>query len=310
MDSLIRYFVFLIGIKHIVCEEFPTSDAPQDIKEWKGVPSVSASFKIPKNDVASTSIQSSEDWDALMKNGKTMVIGFFSDWKGVNGQIYLKTAVKRATDENIEWRFAHCQDEAIIEEYGDGSVIMFRPAGMANEFEESVIRYENDGEWKVQHLSKWIDANFFGKCPIATNQNFKDLPRPVAIVFYDLDFENNPTASQEIRLQLLTVTQKMKSVTKTEDGLKVNESINVAVANPAHLTKAYPMLSSPKLANVDTSKPFMVIYDKAGKQFVMEESVTLDGPEMANFISQYIMPTEKNEPLSDDYTDPSIKDEL
>lgn len=120
----------------------------------------------------------------------------------------------------------------------------------------------------------------------------------------------NPTASQEIRLQLLTVTQKMKSVTKTEDGLKVNESINVAVANPAHLTKAYPMLSSPKLANVDKSKPFMVIYDKAGKQFVMEESVTLDGPEMANFISQYIMPTEKNEPLSDDYTDPSIKDEL
>ena len=82
-----------------------------------------------------------------MENEFPVVIGFFDDWEEGNAKRFLQTAIKIASDEWVEYRFYHCKFEEKVKEYGDGKVIMFRPAAMSNPYDEDIIRYDNDGIW-------------------------------------------------------------------------------------------------------------------------------------------------------------------
>jgi len=82
-----------------------------------------------------------------MANEFTMVVGFFDDWQVGNAQRFLQTAIKRATEDFIEYRFSHCMFDEKVKEYGDASLIMFRPAAMSNPYDEDIVRYDNTGIW-------------------------------------------------------------------------------------------------------------------------------------------------------------------
>jgi len=83
---------------------------------------------------------------------------------------------------------------------------------------------------------------------------------------------------------------------------KVDNQINVAVANPAGFKHLYPITSDVK---VNREKPFIIIYEKNNQQTVMNmEDDDLDG-----FFSNYLNPEGTEENAAEE-TDQGVKDEL
>lgn len=218
---------------------------------------------------ASTEIPSLTKWAKITQNTNTIIVGFFDSYTSGEGKIFMQVAdALRDTH-----RFAHSTNEAVVEaaQQANGKVVLYRPRAMKNKFEAGDVVFDGE-KFTVGILKTWIKNNALGGCPIATPDNLKELARPLAVAFYNVDYTLDPKGTQYWRNRIMKVG---------------GEHANLHTAVGSATTFAGLINGELNGGAWDTSKPHVVIFDEADKKYIMEEDFTSDGKAFAAFITQY-----------------------
>lgn len=232
---------------------------------------------------ASIEIAGLTKWAKVSQNTETLIVGFFDDYSSGNGQVFMKVA--DALRDN--YRFAHSTDAAVTEaaKQENGKIVLYRPRAMKNKFEEGDVLYDGE-KYTVGILKTWIKTNALGSCPVATPDNLRELARPLALAFYNVDYTLDPKGTQYWRNRVMKVGGQFPNM-------------NTAVASSA--TFAGMINGELNGGSWDASKPHVVIIDESDKKYIMDTEFTSDGKALAAFIQQYndgeIEPFIKSEPV-------------
>jgi len=217
---------------------------------------------------ASIEVTTQEKWDKVSNNKDTIVIGYFSDYTTGNGGVFMKLADSLRDD----FRFAHVNNADILASTGmDGKIVLQRPRAMKNKFEEGDVEYTQE-KYTVGILKAWVRENALGKCPVANQDNFRSLARPLVAAFYNVDYSLDPKGTQYWRNRVMKV------------GLEF-ENFNLAVGS----SKEFSGMINGELGGDKSTggKPMVVIFDENDKKYIMEDEFTPDGKSLRAFIEKY-----------------------
>ena len=121
-------------------------------------------------------------------------------------------------------------------------------------------------------LKAWVRENALGKCPVATQDNFRSLARPLVAAFYNVDYNLDPKGTQYWRNRVMKV------------GLEF-ENLNLAIGS----SKDFSGMINGELGGDKSAggKPMVVIFDENDKKYIMEDEFTPDGKSLRAFIEKY-----------------------
>jgi len=196
---------------------------------------------------ASIEVTTQEKWDKVSNNKDTLIIGYFSDYSTGNGGVFMKLADSMRDD----FRFAHVNNPDILAATGmEGKIVLQRPRAMKNKFEEGDIEYSQE-KYTVGILKAWVRENALGKCPVATQDNFRSLARPLVAAFYNVDYNLDPKGTQYWRNRVMKV------------GLEF-ENLNLAVGS----SKEFSGMINGELGGDKSTggKPMVVVFDENDKK--------------------------------------------
>jgi len=217
---------------------------------------------------ASIEVTTQEKWDKISNNKDTLIIGYFSDYSTGNGGVFMKLADAMRDD----FRFAHVNNADILAASGlEGKIVLQRPRAMKNKFEEGDVEYSQE-KYTVGILKAWVRENALGKCPVATQDNFRSLARPLVTAFYNVDYNLDPKGTQYWRNRVMKV------------GLEF-ENLNLAIGS----SKDFSGMINGELGGDKSAggKPMVVIFDENDKKYIMDEEFTPDGKSLRAFIEKY-----------------------
>lgn len=142
---------------------------------------------------------------------------------------------------------------------------------MKNKFEEGDVEYSQE-KYTVGILKAWVRENALGKCPVATQDNFRSLARPLVTAFYNVDYNLDPKGTQYWRNRVMKV------------GLEF-ENLNLAIGS----SKDFSGMINGELSGDKSAggKPMVVIFDENDKKYIMEDEFTPDGKSLRAFIEKY-----------------------
>ena len=213
-----------------------------------------------------------------------------SDYSTGNGGVFMKLADALRDD----FRFAHVNNADILAASGlEGKIVLQRPRAMKNKFEEGDVEYSQEKytgklaiflsknnynsvetycNISVGILKAWVRENALGKCPVATQDNFRSLARPLVAAFYNVDYNLDPKGTQYWRNRVMKV------------GLEF-ENLNLAIGS----SKDFSGMINGELGGDKSAggKPMVVIFDENDKKYIMEEEFTPDGKSLRAFIEKY-----------------------
>jgi len=218
---------------------------------------------------ASIEVAELTKWAKVSANKEALVVGFFTDYSSGNGKVFMQVADALRDD----FRFAHVTDPAVTAaaKQEPDKLVLYRPRAMKNKFEESDIIFDGE-KFTVGILKTWVKKHALGSCPIATPDNLRDLARPLAVAFYNVDYNLDPKGTQYWRNRVMKVAQDF-------------DNLNTAVASSGQFGG---MINSElNGAGWDMSKPHIVIFDESDKKYIMEEEFTSDGKTFAAFVKSY-----------------------
>lgn len=193
--------------------------------------------------------------------------------------------MKFANQHRDDYRFAHTTSADVAAKAGHSeALVIYRPKAMKNKFEESEIVF--DEKMTVGIIRAWAKAHASGSCPIATLDNLEKLPKPIAIAFYNVDYELDPKGTQYWRNRVMKAGKEFPNM-------------NYAVGS----STGWANMLNGELngAGWDFSKPKVVVFDAAGKKFLMEEEFTADQSSFKAFLTKFeageVTPYIKSAPL-------------
>lgn len=232
---------------------------------------------------ASVEIESLTKWAKVSANTATLVVGFFDDYTSGNGQVFMKVADSLRDN----YRFAHVTDAAVIDaaKQESGKIVLYRPRAMKNKFEAGDIVYDGE-KFTLGLLKTWVKNNALGSCPIATPDNLRELQRPLAVAFYNVDYTLDPKGTQYWRNRVMKVATEFPN-------------LHTAVAS----SQTFGGMINQELngGSWDASKPHIVIMDESDKKYIMDAEFTSDGKAFAAFVKSYfdgeVEPFIKSEPV-------------
>ncbi|CAL8375062.1 unnamed protein product [Arctogadus glacialis] len=222
---------------------------------------------------ASVALQTQAEFDKLLSGKDACVVGFFAD----GGSAAQAEFLKAASALRESYRFAHTNSEELLQQQGveaDG-VILFRPTGLKNKFEESTVAYSEDA-FTSSKIKKFIQDNIFGMCPYMTEDNKDQLKgKDLLVAYYDVDYEKNPKGSNYWRNRVMKVAKSF---------LDQGKSLNFAVASKNVFSQDIAEMG----LDASTGElPVVSIRTGKGDKYVMTEEFTRDGKALERFLQDY-----------------------
>ncbi|XP_069481275.1 protein disulfide-isomerase A3 [Ambystoma mexicanum] len=220
---------------------------------------------------ASVDLRSVEDFEKFVADKDASVVGFFKELYGTEHSEFLKVA--NSLREN--YRFAHSDEDVLVEKYGKAAIVLFRPQHLANKFEDSTVSYSED-KISSNKIKKFLQDNIFGICPHMTEDN-KELiqGKDLLVAYYDVDYEKNAKGSNYWRNRVMLVAKKF---------LDNGHQLNFAVAS----RKAFGHeVSEFGLDGSSGELPVVGIKTAKGEKFVMQEEFSRDGKALERFLQDY-----------------------
>ncbi|NXY50617.1 PDIA3 isomerase, partial [Ceuthmochares aereus] len=198
---------------------------------------------------------------------------FFGDTSGDGYSEFMKAA----SNLRDNYRFAHTSEEQLVQKYdedGEG-VVLFRPARLANKFEDSSVKYTED-KITSGKIKKFIQENIFGICPHMTEDN-KDLiqGKDLLVAYYDVDYEKNAKGSNYWRNRVMMIAKKF---------LDAGHKLSFAVASRKSFSHE---LSEFGLDSSVGEAPVVAIRTAKGDKYVMQEEFSRDGKALERFLQDY-----------------------
>lgn len=246
---------------------------------------------------ASKEVDTFEKLNQIYKDGKNLlVIGIFKNTEDSLFQTFIETA---KSNRDLASYVQIFEDKAsdkiekltVLKDVKVSSIILARPAIYRSRFEPHYLVYDS-----VDELQVWIKENIDGLV-IARGPSQANLPKPVVIVYYNVDYERDPKGTNYWRNRVLKVATKYKD----ED---VKFAISSVSAFAAELSEYGVDMSS---LNKD-SEPIVVAKDKDGRKFSMLEKFSIDNFDsfVKSFLDGKLEPFLKSEKEPDN-TDAGVK---
>ena len=227
--------------------------------------------------------------DAMKKALKTeehTIVGFFTDEKSK----LMKAFTAAADSLRQNFGFAHTLAKEVMDEYGfEDQVVIFRPAPQHTKLEESQVAYAGDAS--KSKLEDFIKKNFMGLAGVRTpdNAEFFDARKPLAVVYFNIDYTHNPKGSNYWRNRVIKVAKDFV------DGVTFSVS---SIEEYAHELK--------ELGLEGDQEVMAALFDKEGKKYSMTDKFSVDN--LRNFAQQFVNgelePYIKSEPIPEDNDGP------
>ncbi|KAL3865490.1 hypothetical protein ACJMK2_042875 [Sinanodonta woodiana] len=247
---------------------------------------------------ASKELKTVQDVEAFLAHDDYSVIGFFRNEKSDLAKIYRKVADPL----KLEVLFAHTTEQAIRDKYNyNNDIVLFQPKIYQNEFEEPIRKY--DGEASTQKITEWIQKQRLGLCAERTTENSEKFPKPLFVVYYDVNFFLNKDDTIYWRNRVLKVAKKFQDA-----GIDVNFAIShhhiwVHELGTFGLTEE----QNGKPVFVPRDKPVVTARDTMGRKYVMPDEFSEDNLEkfvndvlqekLENYLKSDPIPLSNNEPV-------------
>jgi protein disulfide isomerase family A protein 3 len=225
-----------------------------------------------------------KDVDGLkdfLKHSEHSIVGFFTDSSGK----LAKTFKTLADGLRESFRFAHSTSETVLAEFGyTDHVVIFQPPQLHTKLEENVVVY--DGAAKLADLKSFVKTRFMGLAGVRNqdNRQFFDAQSPLAVVYYDVDYEHNPKGSNYWRNRVIKVAKDF-----------VGE-VSFAVSSKAVMGGELQQFGIGPDQEVGVG-----VFDSQGRKYAMTEKFSVDS--LREFITQFLAgevePYIKSEPLPD-----------
>nr|XP_061786860.1 protein disulfide-isomerase A3-like [Nerophis lumbriciformis] len=246
----------------------------RDSAPYEGPHSAEGMYQYMKKQTGpdSVSLLTKEDLQTFTHHWDASVVGVFSGEESPRLSEFLKAAGLLRD----QFHFGHTTHINLSSPYGLQSegVLLFRPPRLANQFEDSVVVFEDF--LTISSLRRFIRDHIFGLCPHMTLEN-KDLlrGRDLLTAFYHLDYKHNPRGSNYWRNRVMKVASKYKG-----------RGLTFSVANKedfrSELEADYGLGSSDS-----ADLPLVTIRSKVGHKYTMREEFTRDGQSLDRFLDHY-----------------------
>lgn len=218
-----------------------------------------------------------EELRVFIENEEHSVIGFFSG----NDKDAISKFKSEAAKMRDDFRFGLTTNaEALTEFNYQDQVVIFRPPAMKTKLEESevVVAGEN--------LKSFIEENFVGLAGVRDTDSAKffEKKKPLAVVYFDVDYVRNSKGSNYWRNRVLKVAKDF-----------VGE-VNFAVSDKDDYTGELQALG------LDSESDVVVgLYDQKGQKYAMTDKFSVDS--LKSFVQQFLNdelePYIKSEPIPD-----------
>ncbi|KAM9313047.1 protein disulfide-isomerase A3 [Gastrophryne carolinensis] len=223
---------------------------------------------------ASVTIRSLEEFEKLTSGPDAVVIGFFRDLYSDPHNEFLKAA----NTLREKYPFAHTDLNELVDKYdnnGEG-IVLFRPARLANKFEESTVAFPADEKISTHKIKKFIQDNIFGICPHLTEDN-KELiqGKDLLVAYFDVDYDKNPKGSNYWRNRVMKVAKQF---------LDAGKNLNFAIANRKSFGHEVAEFGLDASAG---DVPVVGIRTAKGEKYVMQEEFSRDGKALERFLQDY-----------------------
>eukprot|EP00094_Tigriopus_californicus_P001124 TCALIF_01087-PA protein Name:"Similar to PDIA3 Protein disulfide-isomerase A3 (Gallus gallus)" AED:0.03 eAED:0.03 QI:0/0/0/0.66/1/1/3/0/490 len=176
----------------------------------------------------------------------------------------MATFLKTAESLREEVLFGHCTDDKLC---GFKGIQLRRPAHLQTKLEASQLTF--DGAVKKDQIKKWIKDNYHGLVGHRTLDNGKDFPKPLVVVYYDVDYVKNVKGTNYWRNRVMKVA-------------KAHTGLNFAVSNKDDFMQE---MNEFGLTGVGQTAPDATITTADGKKYVMSDTFSVDT--FASFIQAY-----------------------
>jgi len=247
------------------------------------------SYMRSKAGPASKTLDSVEAAEKFFGKPELAIAGFFASADSALAKEFTKLAGAL----NEDFRFGQSSEAAVLDKYGyKEQVVIFRPAIMANKFEDSQVVY--DGEEKLAAMKTFVNENVHGLAGQRTTSNSEQFSKPLVSVYYDVDYVKNPKGTNYWRNRVMKVAKKLR-----EAGKKVNFAV-------ASATDFSYELGEFNMDYKSGGAPVVAARDAKEQKFIMSDDFSMDNLEkfVTDFLDGKVEPFLKSEAVPEDNTAP------
>lgn len=77
-------------------------------------------------------------------------------------------------------------------------IVIFVPKRLQNKFEEPQVKY--DGNYETDKIKKFLQTETLGLCGHRTSDNAGNFPKPLVVVYYNVDYQKDPKGKDMLQL--------------------------------------------------------------------------------------------------------------
>jgi len=178
----------------------------------------------------------------------------------------------------------------VMDEFGfEDKVVIFRPPKQHTKLEETHVVYH--GEEKKAELQEFIKKNFMGLAGVRTQDNseYFDAKKPLAVVYFNVDYTRNPKGSNYWRNRVIKVAKDFI------------DGVTFAVSSSEEYAHELEQLGLAREEEVVAG-----LFDKQGKKYSMADKFSVDN--LRKFVQQFVdgelEPYIKSEPVPENNDGP------
>ena len=168
-------------------------------------------------------------------------------------------------------------------------IVVFHPPRLANKFEEATVKY--DGNYDTDKIKKFLEKDMQGLAGIRSGDNAASFPKPLVVVYYNVDYVKDPKGTNYWRNRVLKVAKEFK------------RKLTFAVASKDDFSHEMEEFG---IAGGDDKKPRVAAHGARGEKLPMSDDFSVENLKKfaQDVLDGKVEAHMKSEPIPDDDSAP------
>lgn len=152
----------------------------------------------------SKKLETAEKATAFLKTDQVSVIGVFDSEDSALAKTFLKVA-----DSMPDVKFAHTVDDEVKEalKRTESGIVLYRPKVLQSKFEDAEVVCKDTSEKMIKSC---LQGAAMGLAGVRTQDNAENFPKPLFVVYYNVDIKMDPKGTKYWRNRVMKVGKKIQ----------------------------------------------------------------------------------------------------